>query len=63
MGLVNYSSKNRIAIITIDRPDKRNALNDQLVEELTEAFSQAVDDKKAKVIIFKASGEVFCLLY
>ncbi len=60
MEFVKYSSKNRVAFITIDRPDKRNALNDQLVEELTEAFSQAVDDKKAKVIIFKASGEVFC---
>jgi len=60
MEFVKYSSKNRIAIITIDRPDKRNALNDQLVDELTEAFSLAANDKKAKVIILKASGKVFC---
>jgi len=60
MEFVKYSTKNRIAFITIDRPDKRNALNDQLVNELTEAFSQAAENKKAKVIILKASGEVFC---
>ena len=51
MKFVKYSTKNRIAFITLDRPDKRNALNDQLVNELTEAFSQAAENKKAKVII------------
>ena len=60
MEFVKYSTKNRIAFITIDRHDKRNALNDQLVNELTEAFSRAAENKKAKVIILKASGKVFC---
>lgn len=57
--LVLYSVENRIAEITINRPDKRNALNPTLVAQLTAAFITAQQDEKVKVIILKANGDVF----
>src|SRR6476620_8784685 len=57
--LVNYEVNNRIGYITINRPDKRNALNSELIIALTKAFKQAEEDASVKVIILKALGEVF----
>jgi methylglutaconyl-CoA hydratase len=57
--LVNYQVKDRIAEITLNRVDKRNALNSEIVSELSKAFDAAENDEKVKVIILKANGEVF----
>ena len=59
MALVDYSIQNRVAYITLNRPEKRNALNPDLVSELTKAFRQASADQFVKVIVLRASGEVF----
>ena len=50
----------RVAYITINRPEKRNALNPQLVQDLKDLFSEAEVSKEAKVIVLKANGEAFC---
>lgn len=60
MSLVDYHVKDRVAFITLNRPEKRNALNHELVAELKEAFDRAADDAQAKVIVLKANGEAFC---
>ena len=59
MGLVEYKVYDRAACITINRPEKRNALNPELVSSLREAILKAKTDNQAKVIILKAYGEVF----
>lgn len=56
---VHYQVSERIAEITLDRPEKRNALNPQLIAELSAAFKQAETDQEVKVIVLKAKGEVF----
>ncbi|MFT5970902.1 MAG: methylglutaconyl-CoA hydratase [Flavobacteriales bacterium] len=58
--LVNYSCDNRIGIITLNRPEKRNALNEQVVIELKAAFNEAASDDSCKVIVLKANGDAFC---
>lgn len=55
-----YEIKNRVAYITLNRPEKRNAFSRQLVEELKEAFQNAADDEQVKVIVLRANGKVFC---
>ena len=60
MEFVTYDVKNRIAFITLNRPEKRNALNYQVVSELKLAFDQAANDESAKVIVLKANGQAFC---
>jgi methylglutaconyl-CoA hydratase len=57
--MVLYQVTERIAEITLNRPDKRNALNPALVEALKIAFTSAKNDDDVKVIILKAAGEVF----
>lgn len=59
MELLEYNVSERIANITINRPEKRNALNPDLVSALTNAFKTAIHDEDVKVIIIKANGEVF----
>jgi enoyl-CoA hydratase len=50
-------SNNGITTITINRPNKLNALNIATIEELHEAFLIANTDKKVKAIIITGSGE------
>ena len=47
--------KEGLAIITINRPKKLNALNKQTIEELHEAFSNLEDDISVKVIAITGS--------
>lgn len=60
MGLVEYYTADRIATITLNRAEKRNALNGAMVAALKEAFVKAANDERAKVIILKGNGKVFC---
>jgi enoyl-CoA hydratase len=48
---------NGIAVITINRPTKLNALNKATIEELHNAFKTQDEDKTVKVIIVTGSGE------
>lgn len=60
MSYVTYHREQRIGYITINRPQKRNALNFEVVTELKKAFATAANDRDAKVIILMAKGEAFC---
>ncbi|MCL6523159.1 MAG: enoyl-CoA hydratase/isomerase family protein [Thermoflavifilum sp.] len=56
---VLYEVKNRVAYLTLNRPDKRNALNPQLISELKQALQEAQRDIQVKLIVLKANGSVF----
>ncbi|MGH2644700.1 MAG: enoyl-CoA hydratase/isomerase family protein [Chitinophagaceae bacterium] len=56
---INYDTRDRIAIITLNRPDKRNALNEEMITKLKGYFQKAKDDSGVKVILLKAEGKVF----
>ncbi|MEE9225905.1 MAG: enoyl-CoA hydratase-related protein [Bacteroidota bacterium] len=55
-----YNIEERIATITLNRPEKRNALNDKLVIELGKAFENAESDSRAKLVVLRANGDAFC---
>lgn len=57
--LVLYSVSQRIATISINRPEKRNALNPELISLLTENLITAGEDEDVKVVILKANGTTF----
>lgn len=59
MTHIEYSTLDRIAFITLNRPEKRNALSHELVAGLRAAFLKAEQDDQVKVIILKANGEAF----
>jgi methylglutaconyl-CoA hydratase len=59
-SLLTFSISDRIGTITLNRPDRRNALDDRLVEELTRAITVAANDKQVKVILLTGAGSAFC---
>src|SRR5262245_8078491 len=58
--MIAYELNGPAAVITLDRPDKRNALSRTLIQELTAAFTRARDDAKVRAGVLAARGTVFC---
>lgn len=58
--MIRYEVRNQTAIITLDRPEKRNALNPELVRLIKEKFSVAESDHTVKSIILTGEGKAFC---
>lgn len=59
MKYILLEKKDRIGIIKLDRAEKRNALNGEVVEELKNAFTAYESDAEVKVIVLRSSGTVF----
>ena len=51
---------NYIATFTLNRPNKFNALSEELLDELQSAFVEAGSDDSIAVIILEARGRAFC---
>lgn len=58
--MVLYEVIDRVAYITLNRPEKRNALSFEFVQEIKNVLKKAEEDDSCKVIILKAAGEAFC---
>jgi methylglutaconyl-CoA hydratase len=58
--LVLYSLRGPAALLTINRPDKRNALSRGLIASLAEAFHHAANDAAARCVILTGNGLAFC---
>ena len=54
-----YEKANRIARITLNRPEKLNALSTELGEELADAITKSGVDRDVNVIILKGAGRAF----
>jgi enoyl-CoA hydratase/carnithine racemase len=61
--LVLYETDGLVGIITMNRPDKLNALNRDLLNALVEAFRRADTDDATSVVILQAEGRSFCAGY
>jgi methylglutaconyl-CoA hydratase len=55
-----YQLEGAIARITLNRPEKRNALNEALVIGLKHALRQANDDATVRVVVISGAGRDFC---
>lgn len=55
--IVTTDTQNHCRIITINRPDKLNALNAAVIEALDVAFQEAFNDDDVRCIVLKGSGE------
>lgn len=65
MKLPTYDSlllsiDNHVATITLNRPDKRNAFNDEVISELTQAFQYCGEQADVRVVVLAANGKAFC---
>ena len=57
--LILYEIKGRIATITINRPDKANSCNTQMLQSIYEGLIDADRDEKIKCILIKSTGQRF----
>ncbi|GIW43401.1 MAG: enoyl-CoA hydratase [Candidatus Binatia bacterium] len=57
---IRYRTHNGVAEITLDRPERRNALNDEMIEGLLSAFRAAYDDVAVRAVVLRAQGDTFC---
>lgn len=49
-----------VATVTLARPDKRNAFNDEVIAELNQAFTQLGSSEQVRAIVLAAEGKAFC---
>src|SRR5947208_16571556 len=50
----------QITLVTLNRPERRNALTIELLTELTAAIKVVSDDSHKRIIIFRGTGAAFC---
>lgn len=49
-----------VAWVSLDRPEVRNALNDTMIRELTEAFDWLNNRDDVRIVVVKGNGKAFC---
>ncbi len=62
-GTVIYESEERIATITLNRPERLNAISETMPEDIAAAFNHAGADDSAHVIVLTGAGRGFCSGY
>lgn len=60
MSELIYEIEEGAAYITLNRPEKRNALNDALIGQLKDALRRADADESLRAIVFRGAGKDFC---
>ncbi len=59
-GTVTYKAKDRVATITLNRPERFNAINATMPDDIAAAFAHANDDDAVHVVILTGAGRGFC---
>ena len=62
-NFIEYESSDGIGRVTLDRPEKLNALSRALQDELVECMQSADDDPEVRVITLRGNGRAFCAGY
>ncbi|HMD14646.1 MAG TPA: enoyl-CoA hydratase/isomerase family protein, partial [Bacteroidota bacterium] len=57
---LTYSVEGRTAVITFNKPDRRNALDDVMIQEITELFTVVNRNTSVRVIVVTGAGTSFC---
>lgn len=63
MKTIEYSVRDNIGFIALNRPEKHNALSFDLLDDIDEAFDTAEADEEVNVVVLKGNGKSFCSGY
>jgi enoyl-CoA hydratase len=61
--LVLYAVDEKVSVITLNRPEKLNAISAELQQQLTDALARADADPETSVVLLRAEGRSFCAGY
>lgn len=56
---ITYSLKDKIATVTLNRPEVHNAFNEVMIAELTEIFKKISEDESVRVVVLAGNGKSF----
>jgi enoyl-CoA hydratase len=60
---VLYEAADAVATLTLNRPERRNAITPELVEDFDAALARALDDADVRVVRLRGAGSAFCAGY
>ena len=58
--MLEITKKDGVARVTLNRPELRNAFNDELISQLTRTFREIEQDRSVRVMILAGNGPAFC---
>jgi enoyl-CoA hydratase len=61
--VVLYEVDDQVSVITLNRPDKLNAISPELMRQLLDAFARADAEPATSVVLLRAAGRSFCAGY
>jgi enoyl-CoA hydratase/carnithine racemase len=61
--VVRYEAHEKVSVITLNRPEKPNAISAELQAQLLAAFTRADEDAETSVVLLQAEGRSFCAGY
>jgi enoyl-CoA hydratase/carnithine racemase len=59
-GLLSIERRGEVAVVTLRRPEKRNALSIELRLEIADAFGRLSDDDNVGCVVLTGAGPAFC---
>jgi enoyl-CoA hydratase/carnithine racemase len=59
LEFVKYEKEKQVVFLTLNRPDRLNAIGPEIYRDLTAALDEAESDDDVKVIVFKGAGRAF----
>src|SRR5947209_12445374 len=60
-GPVRYEQGDGVATVTLDRPDRMNAMSSELLDALLARVEQAVSEDEVRVLVLTGAGRGFCV--
>jgi len=57
---IRIATQSQVATVVLSRPEVRNAFNDEVIAELSQAFTQLGGDPAVRAIVLMAEGPAFC---
>ncbi len=60
MSLIKIEKKQNYAVVTLNRADIHNAFNDELINQLKNAFNELSNDKDMRLVVLTGAGKSFC---
>ena len=60
---IDYSTRGALAFVTLNRPERLNAINRALIVALEEAVERANREPDVRVIVLRGAGRAFCAGY
>jgi methylglutaconyl-CoA hydratase len=60
MEKIKIEKQSGVLVATLSTPEKRNVLDEKMIAEITEVFTEESKDKRLKVALIQGEGEIFC---